>query len=386
MSGAPLAGIKVLELASYVSAPYTGQMLVDLGAEVVKIEQPPTGDPFRRFSRPAGPYSAVFANCNRGKRSVLADLKDHAQRDAILGLVDTSDVWITNWRPGVANRLGLSDENLVSRNPRLIRLYLSGYGTDGPRANSPVFDTIIQATTGLTHALARTGAPALLPGFSLDKVTAAMATQAVVAALFARERSDRGERIDLSMLAAASYFNFVELFANRTFVDTQPADPRNLPAIGLHPLKAADGWVTLSPVSGTAIKRLCVVLGHPEWAEELQAMTDQTQVSTALFARLQVVLPNYAVDELLAIMSASDVPAARCLSMDEHIDDDQTRAERIYHVDHWEGIGRVRTVRYPATFASAGVGHNPSPPPTPGQDNETYIARSALPNEVSRPD
>src|SRR5262245_32286014 len=224
----PLDGVRVIEAASYLSGPYTGQMLADLGAEVIKVEAPPRGDDFRRFNRPSAIYSPIFANANRGKRSVLADLKDSAQREAVLRLVGTSDVWITNWRPGVAERLGMSDDTLVDRNPRLVRLYLSGYGPEGPRADAPVFDTVVQATSGLTHALASDDQPTLLPGFPLDKTTAALAAQAVIAALFARERTGRGERIDLSMLAAAAYVNFVELFANRTFVDTQPNDPRNL--------------------------------------------------------------------------------------------------------------------------------------------------------------
>lgn len=124
----------------------------------------------------------------------------------------TADVWITNWRPGVAERLGLDDGIPAARNPSLIRLYLTGYGRTGPRANAPAFDTIVQAASGMTDALARGDRPFVLPGYPVDKLTAGMATQAVLAALFARERHGRGDRIDMSMLAAASYVNFVELF------------------------------------------------------------------------------------------------------------------------------------------------------------------------------
>src|SRR5262245_29214599 len=124
MTAPPLDGIRIIEAASYLSGPYTGQMLADLGAEVIKLEAPPRGDAFRRFNRPPTIYSPIFANANRGKRSVLADLKDPAQRAAVLELVGTSDVWITNWRPGVAERLGMSDATVADRNPRLVRLYL----------------------------------------------------------------------------------------------------------------------------------------------------------------------------------------------------------------------------------------------------------------------
>ena len=375
--GAPLDGVRVVEAATFVSGPYTGQMLADLGAEVIKVEAPPRGDPFRRFNRPSGAYNAIFANTNRGKGSVTADLKDPAQRDEVLDLVAASDVWITNWRPGVAERLGMSDETIASRNSALIRLYLSGYGPDGPRSKAPVFDTIIQASSGLTHALASGDQPTVLPGFPLDKITAALAAQAVTAALFARERTGQGERIDMSMLAAAAYVNFPELFANRTFIDAQPEDPRNMQAIGLRPLPAQDGWLVVAPVAGAAIKKLCEEVGHPEWAVELRALEDQAQVASALFARLEKVFPNRTLDDLLDLLAGCDIPAARCLSMDEHLSDAQTESQDLYRVEEWDGIGAVRTVRYPATFASTGRLSAPGPAPLAGQDNLRLLPSAA---------
>ena len=372
---APLDGVRVLEAASFVSAPFAGQMLADLGAEVIKIEAPPAGDAFRRFNRPAGPYNPMFANCNRGKRSVLADAKDEATRRELLQLVAGSDVWMTNWRPGVADRLGLGDDVLAAANPRLIRIYITGYGDAGPRSGAPVFDTIMQATSGLTDALAQGDRPTVLAGFPLDKVTATMAVQAVLAALYARERDPerRGDRIDLSMLAAAAYNNFVELFANRTFVDTQPADAHNRHAIGLRPLQAKDGWITISPVSGLAIRNMCEAVGHPEWADELRALSDQSQVAAVLFDRLETVLPAKTVDEWLELLTERDVPAARCLTMDEHLADAQVQLQDLYRVEQWDGIGAVRTVRYPARFGGERQGAA-GPAPTIGHDTDRYLA------------
>jgi crotonobetainyl-CoA:carnitine CoA-transferase CaiB-like acyl-CoA transferase len=350
----PLEGIRVLEAASFVSGPYVGQMLADLGAEVVKVEAPPRGDAFRRFNRPAAAYSPIFANCNRGKLSITLDLKDEDQRARLLELIADADVWITNWRPGVADRLGLGDDVLAGRNPRLIRLYVSGYGETGPRADSPVFDTIVQATSGLTDALAQGDAPQVLAGFPVDKMTATLAAQSVLAALFARERSGEGERIDVSMLAAAAYVNFVELFANRTFLDGAPLEARNLQATGLRALPAKDGWLTLAPVSGAAIRALCELVDHPGWADELRGLSDQTRVAAELFRRLEPELPSRTVDEWVELFASRDIPAARCLTMDEHLEDEQVQLEEIYRIEDWEGIGRVRTVRYPARFASVG--------------------------------
>jgi crotonobetainyl-CoA:carnitine CoA-transferase CaiB-like acyl-CoA transferase len=364
---APLDGIRVLEAASFVSGPYVGQMLADLGAEVVKVEAPPRGDPFRRFNRPAEIYSPIFANSNRGKGSIMLDLKEEDQRARLLDLVSECDVWVTNWRPGVADRLGLGDDVLAGRNPRLIRLYVSGYGERGPRADAPVFDTIVQATSGLTDALAPgDGSPQVLAGFPIDKVTAALAAQSVLAALFARERSGQGERIDVSMLAAAAYVNFVELFANRTFLDGAGAQARNLQATGLRALRAKDGWLTIAPVSGAAIRAICELVDHPEWADELRLLSDQTRVAGELFGRLEPELPSRTVDEWVELFGSRDVPAARCLTMDEHLADEQVEIEDIYRIEDWAGVGRVRTVRYPARFGSVGRLGAPGPAPLAG--------------------
>ncbi len=365
----------MLEAASYVSGPYAGQMLADLGAEVIKVEAP-QGDAFRRFGRPATAYSPVFANCNRGKKSVVADLKHPEQRAALLGLIDESDVWITNWRPGVAERMELGDDVLGRRNPRLIRLYVSGYGESGPKAGSPVFDTIVQAASGLTYALSKGDEPVVLAGFPIDKVTAAIAAQAVLAALFARERSGAGERIDVSMMSTASYVHFVELFANRTFLSGQPSEARNRQATGLRPVKAKDGWITVAPVSGSAIRSLCEAVGRPEWATEMRAVEDQADMASILFSRLDEVLPSRPVDEWLQVFAERDVPAARCLTMDEHLDDPQVEALDLYRTEQWDGVGPVRTVRYPATFASSGRLGAPGPAPAVGQDTAAYLHRS----------
>src|SRR5205823_2126935 len=121
----------VVEIGNYVSVPFAAMMLADLGAEVIKVE-PPKGDPFRRFGRPHGAVAAIFVNANRGKKSVIFDLKQSSDRDKLCTLLRTTDVVLSNWRPGVAARLGLDDDALAALNPRLIRVYVSGYGSSGP--------------------------------------------------------------------------------------------------------------------------------------------------------------------------------------------------------------------------------------------------------------
>jgi CoA:oxalate CoA-transferase len=365
----PLEGVRVLEVGNYVSSPYAGQMLVDLGAEVIKVEAPPEGDLFRHFGRPPTPISSLFANCNRGKRSISLDLKQPGSVEQLLGLVATSDIWISNWRNGVADRLGLGDDVLEARNERLIRIYVTGYGAEGPNANNPVFDLIVQAASGLSHATARANTPQAQPGFPVDKITAMMAAQSALAALYARSRSGRGDRIDVSMLAAASYVDFVELFANRTFVDTAPEDPLNHHALSGRVLPAKDGWLAVAPVSGQAIRRACEAVGHPEWVADIRQAPGQTELQTRFFELFETVLPTQTTAHWLRVFAEHDVPASLCLTMDDHLDDPQVKAQEIYRMTNWPEIGEVRTVRYPADFASVGRIGSVAPPPAVGQDN-----------------
>lgn len=369
----PLEGIRVLEVGNYVSGPYAGQMLVDLGAEVIKVEGPPEGDLFRHFGRPPTPISPLFANCNRGKRSICLDLKQPGSVEQLLGLVATSDIWLSNWRTGVADRLGLGDDVLRSTNERLIRINVTGYGSEGPNTDKPVYDLIVQAASGLSQATARAGTPQVQPGFPVDKITGMMVAQSALAALYARSRNGRGERVDISMLAAAAYFNFVDLFANRTFVDAAPEDPLNHHALSARVLPAKDGWLAVAPVSGQAIRRACDAVGHPEWVADIRQASGQTELLMRFFELFETVLPTQTTAHWLRVFAEHDVPASLCLTMDDHLDDPQVKVQDIYRTTDWPDIGEVRTVRYPADFASFGSLGSVAPPPAVGQDNDELL-------------
>lgn len=351
----PLGGVRVVEAASYMSGPLAGMMLADLGADVVKVEAPGGGDPFRTLGRPVTPTSALFANCNRGKRSVVLDLKTEAGRAALRRLLADADVFLCNWRPGVAEALGFDDEALVAANPRLVRCFVTGYGRGGPLGAEPAFDTVAQAVSGLTDALSSDGTPRLLAGYPVDKITASSAAQAVLAALFARERSGCGERIDLSMLDATAYFQFPELLTNRVFLDHQPPEARNAQALGIRPVPTRDGWMVIAMVTGRQIRDTVGMLGHEEWAAELRGIADQGEMVRELFDRVERVTATMGTDELLARLREIGVPCAPCLTIDEHLADDQVAHNELYRIVEWPGYGRVRVIRYPALFSSWGA-------------------------------
>lgn len=343
----PLRGVRVVEIANYVSVPFATMMLADLGADVVKVE-PPAGDPFRRFGRPRQAVSPVFANVNRGKQTVALDLKATPDRERLLALLDGADVMVSNWRPGVAERLGLDDAVLTARNPRLLRVYVTGFGTSGPYADRPTFDSIVQALSGLTWAQGGDGPPQFAAGYLVDKLTAAMVAQAMLAGLYERAASGAGHAIEVSMLDAAAYFNFPELFANRTYVDDQPPDARFRQAAALRPLRAADGWFVISAVSGDQIRAAMAAIGAPDRAAELLRERDGEQLVRRINDTVEAHTSTRTLDECLAAFAAFDVPAAPCLDLDQHLADPQVAHNEIYEIVDDPELGRLRRVRYPA--------------------------------------
>lgn len=199
-----LAGVTVVEIASYVSGPFASMLLADLGANVIKIEPPEKGDPFRGWGRTD--YSATFGSLNRNKRSVVLNLKEARDRDAVRGLLATADVLIENFRPGTMDKLGLGYDDLRPQNERLIYCSITGFGGDGPYANRPGYDTVGQAMSGLLSLLTEMEAPKPM-GISLsDHLGGIFAAYGVLAALVARQRTGRGQRVETSLLEATIAF------------------------------------------------------------------------------------------------------------------------------------------------------------------------------------
>ena len=203
-AGAPLRGLRVVEIASYVTGPYAAALLADLGADVVKVEERTKGDPFRGWGK--GGYSPTFRSVNRGKRSMGLDIRTAAGRDAVLGLIDRADVLIENHRPGVMDRLGLGYAAVTARNPRLVYCSISGFGETGPYRDRPGYDTVGQAVSGLLGLLTDLDAP-LPMGISLsDHLTGVFACYGILAALVGRGIDGAGRRVETSLLRATTAF------------------------------------------------------------------------------------------------------------------------------------------------------------------------------------
>ncbi len=370
VGGGPRHGLRIVELASFISAPLACAMLADLGAEVIKVE-PPRGDPMRRLGRQSSGVSPMWVNSNRGKRGVVLDLKEPAAQAELHELLATADMVVCNWRQAVADRLGLRDEELAAKYPRLIRVWVSGFGPTGPLASSPVFDTIIQARLGLTEANGDGETPALDLSFAVDKTSAMMVCQSALAAIVARERHGVADRVDVAMFDAAAYANFVDIMVNRTLLDHEPASARNLHPSAVRPLATADGWIGVVPVTSDQVRRTLEAVGRPDLIDKIMAPSDGVELTKTLFRELDDVLRTKTTDDVLEALRRHDVPAAPCLTIDEHLRDGQTEHNELYTVREWPGwedVGPMRHVRHPAVFSTWGHAFpQVGPPVLPGR-------------------
>ena len=200
-----LGNIRVVELGTYITGPAAGMHLADLGADVIKVERPGTGDPFRAFK--GGLYSPHYQTYNRNKRSIALDTKLPADLEIFHDLIASADVFIQNFRPGVAEKLGAGEDELRRINPRLIYCAISGFGPSGPSRDRPAYDTVAQAASGYLRLLTPPTNPRVIGPAIADAVTGQYAALGILAALLERGETGKGRRIDISMLEAMTHFN-----------------------------------------------------------------------------------------------------------------------------------------------------------------------------------
>lgn len=344
---APLTGLNVVEAASFLSGPMAGMMLADLGASVVKVE-PPRGDPYRRFGRPYGDSSLLFKAANANKTSITLDLKSDDGIAALFDLLAEADVLITNWRPSVAPRMGLTPERVRADFPRLIWCRVSGYGQDGPRSDLPAFDGIVQARSG--SAVSGSDAPLNTNNNVADKVSAMFAAQTITAALHQRERTGRGSVCDMAMVDAMAYFYGADISAGHRIVGAEPDGDIAVQVLSDSNFPTAEGFLTLAPVSGRQLRRAMESAGCPE-AFALVMDAPRAETFNVFAANIGPKLLERSAVEWEDIFSANDVPAAAVRDFTQHIEDPQTVHNRTYvPVADPSVEGEWLQVRFPALF------------------------------------
>jgi crotonobetainyl-CoA:carnitine CoA-transferase CaiB-like acyl-CoA transferase len=351
----PLHGICVLDLSAVLSGPMCTALLADQGASVIKVE-PPGGDLSRRIGPAKGDMSAMFIAANRGKRSIVLDLKRTEHLQVLHQLVRRADVLVENFRPGAMARLGLDHATLGAANPRLIYASISGYGQSGPYADGRVYDAVIQAVSGMSasHPSQTSGEPMLLATAVCDKISALTAAQAISAALFARERSGRGCKLELAMLDAALAFQWPDAMFNHVFVNDPP--PLS-PEFGVlqRPYRTRNGHVAAMTPQPDEFAALCRGLGRPDLASDPRfAHIDARRRNVAeLLTLLDGLIADEDTDTLVARLRAAGVPIGRVNLRAQVPDDAQVRHNQaLQQVDHG-ALGTVRLARSAARFVGA---------------------------------
>ncbi len=353
---APLSGVRVLDVSSYLAGPFAGLMLSDLGATVLKVEASPAGDPYRKFSPRVNGVGVSAAVVNRGKRSVMLDLKSDSGRDNFLELTREADVVLESWRPGVAERLGLDRETLSAANPRVVHVSVTGYGESGPCSDRRAFDNIIQAESGIGRLDPSVGFTPPFRTYLADKSTSGYAVQAALAGLLRRERTGKGGFVAVAMIDAISYFNFPDLLAEHAPAGSLPLEAPS--SFTNSVIRTSDGFVAVAPAGGTQVRALCEVLGHPEWVAELRALGSGAAFRQRLFERMESAAADLSSEDFAARVRARDVPAAVVLDAEEHFRHPQIVHNGTYQRGKDPSWGTYRYPRYPALFD--GVAHEPS--------------------------
>lgn len=351
----PLDGYRIIDLTSMISGPLATMILADQGADVIKVENPDGGDHTRAANNRRNGFSASFLNNNRNKRSVALDLKDPAARDVLLRLVATADVFVQNFRPGVADRMGLSEDALRQIAPALIYVSISGFGETGPYAQKPVYDPLIQAVSGLASVQAGSDIerPRLVRTIVPDKVTGLTAAQAITAALLSRERTGQGQHVRLSMLDTVIAFLWGSDMGSQTFVGEDIPQQEAASFIDLI-YETATSAITAAVQTNREWLALTRALDKPEWLDDPRFKTPalrQRHINERL-AMIQDVLLTKTAEEWLDRLAREGVPCAPVLTRAQMLTNPQVVANGIVVEAEHPQAGLLRQARPAARFSA----------------------------------
>ncbi|MER1969002.1 CoA transferase [Castellaniella sp. GW247-6E4] len=375
-------GIRVLDLTNVLAGPFCAYQLALLGADVIKVEVPRTGDLARQLgadsSLNAAGMGASFLAQNGGKRSMTLNLKSDAGREVLLRLVRSADVLIENFRPGVMDRLNVGYEVLKAANPRLVYCAISGFGQDGPMRGAPAYDQIVQGLSGVMSITGSEDSAPLRVGYPMaDTIGGITAAFAVASALVRQQRTGQGDFIDVSMLDS-TIVTMGWVVSNYLIADVlpKPMGNENFTAVPSGTFRTGDGLLNIAANKQEQFEALMRVVGRPELVEDerFSRREQRKQNRAALTAELEQALAAKSAQDWEAILSGIGVPAGRVLSVPEALELPQVRGrELLARFDEVPGLDRpIEVVR--AGFKMAGG--NPdvaTPPPVLGADTDPIL-------------
>jgi crotonobetainyl-CoA:carnitine CoA-transferase CaiB-like acyl-CoA transferase len=385
MPARPLEGMRVVDVTTSIAGPYCAEILSAVGADVVKVERPDTGDDGRAWGPPFwGGESAMFLAVNAGKRSLAVSLRDERGREAVLRLVDRADVFLQSLRPGLAERLGLGPEALSARNSRLVYCSLGAYGRTGPLADEPGYDALMQAAGGLISMTGEPGRSGVRVGSSLiDMGTGMWAALGIVSALLDRERTGGGTVVDTSLYETAlGYVNYhlVGFWADGTVPKPQGTVFPMVAPYQVFPTR--DGELMVAGGNDRLFTLLCQVLELPELVtdERFRSNPDRVRNRDELALLVSDRLRERSGEEWLTLLKAAGVPAAPVADVADVANAEQTHALGVIQdLDH-PTVGTIRIPGLPLSFDGERALHR-SAPPLVGEHTAEILAEVGYSNE-----
>jgi formyl-CoA transferase len=359
----PLAGLRILDLTTVLFGPFGAQTLGDWGAELIKVEGL-TGDQWRYTGqfRNRG-MSGQFMATNRNKRSVAIDLKTAGGAEVLRRLIARADALVTNIRPAALERLGFGYEACKALNPKIIYAAATGFGQDGPWAKRPAFDEIVQAASGLASSIGTDEEPAFVPSLVGDKLCGLALAGAVAAALVYRERTGKGQLVEVPMLETVAAFNSIEMLGGHAFVP--PIGPVGYKRVKERkPVKTRDGWLTMLPYSGENWCTFFETVGHPECIEEFAVRDPIKRAANidAIYARMKQIALERTTAEWEALLLKIDVPHASFAKMTEVGEQPHLKAVGLFQKLEHPTEGTIQQARPPARFSESPAGIHRLPP------------------------
>ncbi|MGE3371590.1 MAG: CaiB/BaiF CoA transferase family protein [Rhizobiaceae bacterium] len=372
-----LKDVRVIEMGTYITGPAAGMHLADLGADVIKVERPETGDPFRAFK--GGLYSPHFQTYNRNKRSIALDTAETADRNVFHDLIRTADVFIQNFRPGVAERIGAGYEELQRINPGLVYCAISGFGQTGPSRDRPAYDTVAQAASAYLRLLTPPANPRVIGPAIADAVTGHYTALGAVAALLEKGKTGKGRRLDISMLEAMCHFN-LDSFTHYFSVG-EVMGPLSRPMVSQsYTFACSDGkWVAIHLSSPSKFwEGLVAAVARPELLADVRFAERQNRIrhQQELIDILTPIFASRDRDSWCASLLENEVPHSPAYESNEALEDPQAKHLQIaVEADHAE-MGRFKTVRPPYNFDGR-PDLEVLPPPTLDEHGEEIRAELA---------
>ena len=368
----PLSGIRVLDVTRYLSGPYATMLLAEMGAEVIKVEVPESGDDTRHIAPLQGDVSFYHSTINRSKASVELDLKSEQGRNLVLAMVRDCDVFIQNFRTGVAERLGVGYDALSKINPKLVYCSISGFGATGPESRRAAFDLIVQAESGVMSLNGEEDRPPSKLGLPVADLSSGMfAVQGILAALVRRSQSGKGGLVEVSMMSSLlslSVYNATRYFV--TGETPKRMGSRHPGVVPYGPYRASDGTILLSTFSNGSWKKIAEAMDRPELADDPRFSTAQSRVShrNECDALLADVFSHFTSEEIVKRLGDAGIPCGVVRSLGEALEmEEASGSGSIAHVEYPGEVGTIRSVRIPIKFDGEWCPVKPAP--ALGQDN-----------------